>query len=530
MAAASTARRRPAPLLGLPPRYAPVRRIARGGMSTVWCAEDTLLGREVAVKLLSGALIDDPAGRRRFEREARAAASLSHPQVVTIFDVGETADDHHQPYIVMEYLRGGTVGEALSDGDVPRELALRWISEAAAALDFAHERGVVHRDVKPGNLLRSERDALKVADFGIARIASEATITASGQLFGTAAYLSPEQARGAPATPAGDRYALAVVAYELLAGRRPFTGEGFAAQARAHMEDVPPPASSINPSLPAGVDAVLARGLAKVPEARWASCAAFAAALRHAVAQPPTVALRSAAAQTATLPLRSAALLAAPARRAPRAAAAAALLAGLIMAALIVLLASGGRQPVRSAALGRAPASRARAHRVLHHRTTTSSRPAAAVPSGAPNPPATPVSTASSSPDALQARGHSLLASGSPAAAIPVLRQAVAGASPGSLTYAYALYDLGHALRLAGDPAAAIPILQQRLRIPNQTAVVQQELALAQAAAGQGGAGAAGAPAPVAPAPPGPGHGNGNGNGIGKVDGKGKGHAHRGGG
>ena len=152
---------------------------------------------------------------------------------------------------------------------------LRWLREAAGALDTAHEAGVVHRDIKPGNLLLDDHDRLAVADFGIARVAWEDQLTATGQVLGTAAYLSPEQALGEPATAASDRYALAVVAYELLVGARPFDAEHFAAQARAHVEDPVPPASSRADGLSRAVDAVLERGLAKEPADRWDSAAQF---------------------------------------------------------------------------------------------------------------------------------------------------------------------------------------------------------------------------------------------------------------
>ena len=153
------------------------------------------------------------------------------------------------------------------------QTALRWLREAAAALDTADDAGVVHRDIKPGNLLLDEHERLAVADFGIARLAWEDQLTATGQVLGTAAYLSPEQAMGEAATAASDRYALAVVAYELLTGSRPFEAEHFAAQARAHVEDPPPPASSRAPELSRAVDAVLERGLAKEPGDRWPSAA-----------------------------------------------------------------------------------------------------------------------------------------------------------------------------------------------------------------------------------------------------------------
>src|SRR5689334_5052641 len=246
--------------ISLPDRYRVVRHIASGGMAGVWEAEDQMLGRSVAVKVLAGHLSEDDRARRRFEREARAAAGLSsHQNVVTIYDVGE---HDGRAFMVMELMRGGTVGERLKAGRmISDDTALRWLREAASALDAAHEAGVVHRDIKPGNLLLDDNDRLAIADFGIARLAMEDQLTATGQVLGTASYISPEQAVGDAATPASDRYALAVVAYELMTGTKPFQAEHFAAQARAHVEDVPPLATMRDDSLPRGVDAVLERGM-----------------------------------------------------------------------------------------------------------------------------------------------------------------------------------------------------------------------------------------------------------------------------
>src|SRR4051794_35545269 len=249
--------------ISLPDRYRVVRHLANGGMASVWEAHDELLDRAVAVKLLASHLSEDERARRRFQREARAAAGLSsHPNVVTIYDVGE---HNHRVFMVMEIMRGGSLADRLRSGrEISHETALRWLREAAAALDTAHDAGVVHRDIKPANLLLDERERLAVADFGIARVAWEDQLTATGQVLGTAAYLSPEQALGEPATAASDRYALAVVAYELLTSTRPFEAEHFAAQARAHVEDPVPPASSrAVVDLSPAVDAVLERGLAK---------------------------------------------------------------------------------------------------------------------------------------------------------------------------------------------------------------------------------------------------------------------------
>src|SRR4051794_39467440 len=269
--------------ISLPDRYRVVRHLANGGMASVWEAHDELLDRAVAVKLLASHLGEDERARRRFQREARAAAGLSsHPHVVTIYDVGE---HNHRVFMVMEIMRGGTLGDRLRSGrEIPHATALRWLREAAGALDTAHEAGVVHRDIKPANLLLDQNDRLAVADFGIARLAWEDQLTATGQVLGTAAYLSPEQAMGKPATAASDRYALAVVAYELLTGTRPFEAEHFAAQARAHVEDPVPPASSHERDLSPAVDAVLERGLAKDPDDRWPSSAAFVAALERTLA------------------------------------------------------------------------------------------------------------------------------------------------------------------------------------------------------------------------------------------------------
>ncbi|HJS93451.1 MAG TPA: serine/threonine-protein kinase, partial [Solirubrobacteraceae bacterium] len=269
--------------LRLPERYEPLRHIATGGMASVWCAQDHALGRNVAIKLLAERFAYDEGAMERFMREARAAARLSgHPNVVMIYDVGETGAEDAEPsraFIVMEYLAGGTVADALRVDSVRRVHAVKWVHEAASALDYAHSRGVLHRDIKPANLLLDRDRVLHVADFGIARLGTEDTITATGQVLGTASYLAPERALGRPATDASDRYSLAVAAYELLVGERPFTASHFAVQARQHVEDAPPAASERNRALPPAVDAVLARGMAKRPEQRWPTAQDFAQAL-----------------------------------------------------------------------------------------------------------------------------------------------------------------------------------------------------------------------------------------------------------
>jgi serine/threonine-protein kinase len=460
--------------LVLPERYELLRHIADGGMASVWCANDRVLGRRVAIKVLAEQFVHDARATARFKREARTAARLSsHPNVVSIFDVGETeAADHKRAFIVMEYLPAGTVADALRIGAVPPEEALRWIREAASALDHAHANGVIHRDIKPANLLLDGNRTVHVGDFGIARMATESTLTVAGQLFGTAAYLSPEQARGLPATEASDRYALAVTAFELLVGERPFKASNFVSQARSHIETTPPRASRVNPRVPRGVDAVLAQGLAKLPEDRWPTADAFAVALEDAHARRPVT--------VPTVPLlevpRPARIAARASARRPRVLA----LAGFAAAALgLGIVAGASQKSTPRLARASVPPTTTVHHTapVVPKRTTPAptTTQAAQVPQTtttqtAPTPPPTPTGA-----DGLEAQGHQLMASGQYAAAVPVLRQAIAAASPSSLTYAYALYDLGRSLLLAGDAQAAIPILARRLQIPNQTGVVKQE-------------------------------------------------------
>jgi serine/threonine-protein kinase len=529
-------------------------------MGSVWLGTDTTLDREVAIKLLGEAFTGDHQAVRRFMREARAAARLSsHPNVVTIFDVGEFAG---RPYIVMEYLAGGTVAARLKQNDVPREQALSWLEQAAAALDYAHGRGVVHRDVKPSNMLIGGDGAVRLADFGIASLGAEPTITSTGELMGTAAYFSPEQARGGPATEASDRYALAVTAFQLLTGSKPFRGENFAAQARAHIEQQPPRASEVEPSLSRAVDSVLRRGMAKQDVERWPTATVFTTALRDAVQhepehgwspiaafQPPKITFTGAAA--GGVKFRGGASRAAS--RAARAPAFAALvLAALTIGLLIATNNTGAPTPARafeSAVITGSHHASGATNRAAGHAKHVATRPKTpatpATPAPAPAAPKTSApapatattpttaTTAAPAPNAtaLEAQGHALMQGGSYAQALPVLRQAVASAPTNSLTYAYALYDLGRTLRLAGDPQAAIPILERRLQIPNQPGVVAAELGLARQQAGHAQASNASRTSP--PAPTGvaaPTAGDGQGHAFGHDNGQGRGQGQGGGG
>jgi hypothetical protein len=249
-------------------------------MGEVYRATDSVLQRKVAVKLLSERHAGDEDVRARFRREALAAARLSGtPHIITVFDVGE---HRRRPFIVMEYLDGGSVHDRLRDGHISPGQALEWLTQAGIALDRAHAEGVVHRDVKPANLLLDRDGNLVVTDFGIASTTGVDTLTLPGTVLGTAGYLSPEQARGESATAASDRYGLGVVAFELLTGRRPFEGDTAATEALAHVTAPVPSAESIHPELPDGVDEVLERALAKEPADRPASCSELVRDLRDA--------------------------------------------------------------------------------------------------------------------------------------------------------------------------------------------------------------------------------------------------------
>ena len=514
--------------LRLPARYRVRRHIATGGMASVWCAEDGVLGRSVAIKVLSDRFVHDELAVRRFKREARAAARVSaHPYVVTIFDVGDlepdpAAQDESSPraFIVMEFLSGGTVADALRCNAVTPAEARRWLEEAASALDHAHERGIVHRDIKPANFLLDPSRHLHVADFGIASLQSEDTITSSGELFGTAAYLSPEQALGHEATGASDRYALAVAAFELLTGGRPFPASHFAAQARQHIEDEPPMASEREPSLPPAVDDVLRRGMAKEPEARYPTAGEFVQALEAALDSNRTASTRRLAPMPVPVPRP------APGRQRPHTGRTAALAALAVVVLGVILLISqlegGSGTPRPASSTGAARSATAARHRHSQRtpgRTSTTASSQSATPANASSetgsasaPPPGPGPATSAS--ALQLEGHQELLAHSYPAAISTLHRALAAASPSSLTYAYALYDLGEALLLSGNPQAALPVLKQRLKIPNQTPVVQAALHQALRASGQSnGPQASGARNPSGGAAPGPGHGHGGGGG-----------------
>jgi tetratricopeptide (TPR) repeat protein len=428
----------------LPDRYDAPCLVGSGGMGEIYVAHDRKLDRIVAVKLLAERLSADPDLRARFSKEALTAARLSsEPHVVTIFDVGE-----HQgrPFIVMEHLPGGTLAARAGGGRVEPEQALAWLAQAAEALDAAHSHGIVHRDVKPANFLFDGADRLQVVDFGIARVVDETVgMTAPGTVLGTAGYLAPEQAQGHETTAASDRYALAVVAYELLTGRRPFERESPTAEAAAHIHEIVPPASE-QADLPEAVDAVFARALAKSPVHRFPTAAAFVEALAealHGTTPPPPAAPP-------------------PARR-PNAAPVAALLAGVLLLTVVgvgaALLVFRDDSPPPAASPERTTRAQA---------TTTGPPPTTTVAQSAAQPPPAPVPANLVSVEQaaeLNDEAFALMQDGRWEEALPLLRRAVPalrGTYSDDFPYeAYAEYNLGRTLVELDRCGEAVPHLER---------------------------------------------------------------------
>ena len=278
-------------------RYRIERRLGVGGMSTVHLAFDQRLERFVALKLLAEHLADDSTFVSRFRREALAAARLVHPNVVQVFDFGFD-EGQHQHFIVMEHVPGHSCAELLRDqGHLEVDQAVEIISQACRGLDYAHRNGVIHRDVKPGNLLVSDAEVVKLADFGIARAAGQSSITQVGSVLGTAAYLAPEQARGEDSGPRADIYSLGVVAYQLLSGRLPYEASSLSELALKQQREAPSPLDALNPQVPRGLAQAVAFALALDQEHRPADTIVFAQALRNGLhgIEPPHGAISAAA-------------------------------------------------------------------------------------------------------------------------------------------------------------------------------------------------------------------------------------------
>jgi tRNA A-37 threonylcarbamoyl transferase component Bud32/tetratricopeptide (TPR) repeat protein len=427
----------------LPARYREVERIARGAMGDIYRATDSTLGRVVAVKVLAEPYVEDEAARKRFAREAHAAARLSgDPNIVTIYDVGEAAE---RPYIVMEYMSGGSLEQRLASGMQPPAQAVRWLEQVARALDHAHANGVVHRDVKPANLLLDGENDVHVADFGIATAAWMASLTATGTVLGTAGYLAPEQAAGERATPASDRYALAVVAYELLTGERPFARESPTAEAAAHVSE-PVPAVSRRGDLPVTLDAVFERALAKQPEERYATGAEFVAALRGAFG--------AAAGRTREFTAPPAPAPSRVRRTPPVWPLVAAGVGAVVVVAVVLAVVLAGNSPT------------------THAVTAPQHKPAARA-----------VAARTPDPHSLNDRARALMKRGRYASALPLLQRAVPSlecAGPADPYEGFANYNLGYTLLQLGRCADALPYLQHARQLEPDRSEVDSALASVQ--------------------------------------------------
>ena len=270
-------------------RYRVDEAIGHGGMATVYRGQDLTLGRAVAIKILNADLARDQTFRNRFRLEAQAASRMSHPTIVRVFDAGDPADEGDRtepPYIVMELVEGTLLKDIVARGPVPAEDAVRYVDGILQALEYSHRAGVVHRDIKPGNVMITDSGAVKVMDFGIARAVSDSssTVAETTQIIGTAAYFSPEQAKGEPVDARTDIYSTGVVLYELLTGRQPFRGESPVAVAYQHVSEIPNAPTAVLEEIPDALDEVVLRAMEKDPYERYADAAEFRAALKTAMA------------------------------------------------------------------------------------------------------------------------------------------------------------------------------------------------------------------------------------------------------
>jgi hypothetical protein len=479
-------------------------------MATVLLAEDERLGRKVAVKRLHAESPEDTA--HRFRREARLGASLNHPNLVAVYDI---VTDDEGVLIVMEYVEGETLRDAIDRGPIEPGRAVQVLRDVAEALDHAHEEGIVHRDVKPANVLVGRDGRAKLADLGIATAVEGTRITRSGTVLGTAAYMAPEQLEGHKPGPEADVYSLAVVAWEALSGRRAYDGRTPLQIAHRKATDPPPSLDEAWPAAPVPTVELLERAMGPDPAARPRTATALVDELERTLASAPRTAAtaplrkRPAAAAPAAVPAPAAALPVADRDTAPRSLYVlqpgegvrgrrpwlvpfAALLVGAVVVAALLLSSGGGPSDHagRTTAAGkkssRAPKKKQQATPPANSQPA---QPAPAPPSSGYQVPQAAGGSATKA-QSLNAQGKALSDRGDYAAAIPVLERALksypAGTTASDLNFAYTLFNLGHALNAGGRPADAIPVLEERLKNPDQSATVQKELDAARAAAGQG--------------------------------------------
>ncbi|MEA2471159.1 MAG: eukaryotic-like serine/threonine-protein kinase [Thermoleophilaceae bacterium] len=450
-------------------RYRVIERVGSGGMATVLLAEDERLGRQVAVKRLHAESPDDTA--RRFRREARLGASLNHPNVVSVYDI---VSDDEGVLIVMEYVEGETLRDAIERGPLPPARALEVLRGVAEALDHAHGEGIVHRDVKPANVLLGRDGRIKLADLGIATAVEGTRITMSGTVLGTAAYMAPEQLEGHKPGPAADVYSLAVLAWESLSGRRAYDGRTPLEIAHRKAAEAPPSLASVLPDAPPAAVDLFERAMGPDPAARPPSATAFVGELERALAGPKPVSERPTAphpgyvrhtrsrSQSRLLPVLG-------------------LLLGLALVVGVVLASTGGGGDSSK------PADASAKKHAKKHKQPKATQQSAATSYQVPQP----AGTSATEGWQLNNEGKALSDSGEYASAIPTLERAAqafpAGTTAaGNLQYAYTLFNLGHALVQAGRPADAVPVLEERLKNPDQRATVQAELDAARQGAAHG--------------------------------------------
>jgi tetratricopeptide (TPR) repeat protein/predicted Ser/Thr protein kinase len=471
-------------------------RLGSGGTATVFLAEDCVLCRQVAIKRLDTE--GSESDLRRFRREARIGASLIHPNLVTIFDTVSGSDGS---LIVMEHVRGRPLSEIIPPDGMDSRRLLEILRPVASAIDYAHEHGVVHRDVKPANILIGEDRRVKLVDLGTATAGHLTQITTENEVVGTLAYIAPERLAGeSVGEPPADVYSLAIVAFEGLTGRQPRRAETPGELLSQALRDPAPEVVDALPDAASSLGRVLAQGMHPDPERRQASASAFIRDIEAALPDrgkprepekfPPT--------ERMTVPLTQERPRPAPSPRPaevarvrghgwvlPALACLSLLLGGI---AWLVFSGGSGENGGGAGGDGRAPNTTAGgvspAEGPATQASQSAAKPAAGTSAAAPQSASTVDPSAGA---ALNEEGYSLIQHGRYDEAVRVLRRAVGSFPEGTtdINYAYALFNLGHALRMAGRPEAAIPVLEQRLRIPDQTEIVQREIEAARAAAGQ---------------------------------------------